>query len=281
MLLVAPPFSTGRLMLRLSPNRTGRAALDIYRPLASKGAAVKRAVALWSCAAAGRRGLDDPIVDALATRLAVPFDGACAMASSTAGRRIVGLGRAGQLVAVAKIGRADDTRLRSEAAMLARVQELVAPRVPRLLLATTVERSFVCVTEWVGGGPCVDSDQALRIAVSLGRAGWTHGDLAPWNIVGDSATVLDWESAEPVLVPMWDLAHYVIQSETLLGAGDATRVLTLLCGRSGLGSRYLTALGLDPEARRAHLIRYLGDTEDRGPDPRHRRMRSRLAAGLR
>jgi hypothetical protein len=244
---------TGRLRLRLSAGRNGRAALGIYRPLTRRGRLLRAALSAASVLPAGRAAAD-PLVARLADLLQVRIDGACVMASSMSGRSIVGLAHDGRLLAVAKVGRPEDTAVRHEAEVLARLQSRPGLRVPRLIAAGSVDGLLVCVTEPVAGRAQADRAGALQVALALAGAGWTHGDLAPWNLVGQPATLLDWEIARPELLPLSDLAHYVIRCEAQLGRRSAGAVVRQLCGPGSLGASYLAELGL-PLARAPELVR--------------------------
>jgi hypothetical protein len=259
-LLVSPPVPTGRLRLALSPNADGRAALAIYRPLTAAGRMLRCAVRLGS-ALPGLPRCTEPIVDVLVGLPGVPTDGACVMDSSRPGRRIVGLAAGGRLAAVAKVGRADDRALRQEATALTVQAAAGGLRVPPVLLAADVNGWYVCATVAVAGRPRADPGVALDLALHLARSQWTHGDLTPWNMVGDPPTLIDWELARPGLTPLYDLAHFLVQSAALLGRGSARSVVHRLCGAGDLGAPYLTELGLDPAQAPRHLLTYLDQAE--------------------
>jgi hypothetical protein len=86
-----------------------------------------------------------------------------------------------------------------------------------------------------------------------------HNDLGSWNIAADGTefTVLDWESARPVGLPLWDLVYFLTDALTALdGPAPSTlkvdRMLRLLGGRSPESptlfahvSRTAQALGLE------------------------------------
>lgn len=50
-----------------------------------------------------------------------------------------------------------------------------------------------------------------------------HGDLGLWNIVGDATrfTVIDWESAQPAGLPLWDVAYFLTDALGFLAAPGA------------------------------------------------------------
>ncbi|MEN3357485.1 MAG: hypothetical protein V7637_1467 [Mycobacteriales bacterium] len=249
---------TGRLRLRVSRGRSGRAALAIYRPLTARGRLVRLAASMAAALPVSPEPAD-PLIDQLAGLLGMTIDGACGMASSTAGRQILGLAREGRLVAVAKVGERADQGLRREARVLQQLHSIRDIRLPRLILTTDLDDLLVCVTEPLSGRSSRDPAAGLRAAVALGRAGWTHGDLTPWNLLREPVTVLDWETARHCLLPMYDLSHYVLQEEAHLGRGDPGTVLWRLCGPGGLGARYLAALGLPLSRAPALLRRYLDE----------------------
>ena len=72
---------------------------------------------------------------------------------------------------------------------------------------------------------------------------WTHGDFAPWNLcrVAEGLVALDWEKCSPDGLPLYDVLHYHLIQDFLLG-------------KRRLGSRgyrkaarlYLEALGINP-----------------------------------
>lgn len=241
--LRAVSLPTGRLRLRISTSRDGRRALAIYRPLTARGRLLRLAVAA-ATALPARRAPADPLVGWLADVLHLRVDGACVMASSVSGRYIVGLARDGRLVAVAKVGRHDDDPVRHEGEVLAALRSRPELPAPRLIVAGPVDGRQVCVTEPVASPARGDRTAAVAAALALARAGWTHGDLTPWNLVGRPATLLDWEVARPELVPLFDLAHYVVRREAQLGRGRAAAVVRQLCAPGSPGASYLAALGL-------------------------------------
>jgi hypothetical protein len=278
--LVSPPFPTGRLQLALSPNADGRAALSIYRPLATRGRALRRAVRLASVLP-GLPRLPDRIVDVLIGLIGVPAGGACVMASSVRGRSIIGLAAARRLAVVAKVGPADDVALRREAVTLTQQAAAGGLRVPPVLFAADVDGRYVCATVAVAGQPRAEPAVALDLALDLARREWTHGDLAPWNLVGDPPTLLDWESARPGLTPLFDLAHFLAQSAALLGRGTARSVVHRLCEPGGIGAAYLAELGLSPATAPDHLRGYLDQVEQTQTGPAQVRLRQEIREVLR
>ena len=241
-----------RRWLQVSHGRGGQAALAIYRPLTCRGWLLRTAASVTATLPV-RPALTESLIGRLAELLELRVDGAAVMASSTPGRRIVGLASGRRLVAVAKVGLPDDWALRHEAHVLVSPPSLPALQVPRLISAGPLDDAFVCVTEAVHGRGGGDRVTAWRAAVALARAGWTHGDLTPWNLIRTPATLLDWEFARAEFVPLFDLAHYVIRREAYLGGASAPAVVRQLCGAGGAGARYLAELGL-PLRRAPSLV---------------------------
>jgi len=227
--LLYPPFvPTGRLRLRISHGSGGRAALRIYRPLTPRGRLLHAAAAA-ATALPPLPAVADPLLERLARLLGRELDGACVMASAVPGRRIVGVTSLGWLIAVAKVGCDGDEGLRHEVDVLRRLPPVPGVSTPRLLFSFEHDGRLVSVTEPLAGHRAGDPDAALAAALALARAGWTHGDLTPWNLSTHPLALLDWEAAWPGLVPFADLAHYVIHHEAHLGRGDPAAVLRRLC----------------------------------------------------
>jgi hypothetical protein len=98
-----------------------------------------------------------------------------------------------------------------------------------------------------------------------GRAGFAHGDFAPWNLLrtDDGWVVVDWEAAWDGAPPFFDLFHYVVQAHWLLRRPHAGELLEGVGGKGPLGrtiSAYAAGAGLDPADARAELERYLHAT---------------------
>jgi hypothetical protein len=213
------PVKPRRLDVRFAG--TDVSALDIYRPIRP----LPRFVNLVARAAVRRRltphvAVPDRAIDSVVAglrRAGERVTGVAAMASSRPGRWVVGLAVDGRLRYVAKVGPADDPGLAAEAANLSRLESapIEGLAVPRLHESSRGHERTVlimhAVTELV---PITDVDDAITVANRLAEAGWTHGDLAPWNLMRDaegSVHLLDWESAEPTLRPLADILHFLLR----------------------------------------------------------------------
>jgi hypothetical protein len=87
-------------------------------------------------------------------------------------------------------------------------------------LAATVSRALQCAR--------------LRLGSARMRCGFAHGDFTPWNLracgsEGQSLFAFDWEAARPGVLCGWDLFHFQVQCEGLLGKRmlDSTKLNTL------------------------------------------------------
>jgi hypothetical protein len=85
-------------------------------------------------------------------------------------------------------------------------------------------------------------------ARSLGSTAVVHGDLAPWNLLrtSDGIALVDWESSNFDLDPLFDLTHFVVSTGALLGTRSPSDAVAELTHRGLRGWRYLEALDVDP-----------------------------------
>jgi len=279
MKLVHPLVPAGRLEIRRSPNRGGRTALSAYRPMRLRG----RVLSLASRVSVPRVSLVDATQEELLLiRAAVPSDadGFCLMRSSAPDRWIVAVSRADALSEVVKVGSPTDRGLVIEAAMLRDLGHPSGFDVPQLVSQSVAHGRSVVSTRAVVGAPRRELHVATRVAVGLANLGLTHGDFAPWNLLGQAPTLIDWESAEWTLRPMYDLCHFVVQSEALLGRGRVTPVLKALTSRGSAGALYLVQLGRPLEEAVDHLVAYLDEADRRGTFMKSADLRSRLRTAL-
>jgi hypothetical protein len=206
-------------------------------------------------------------VHELCRQTALTPHGMLAMRSSTPGRWIVGLDVDGELAAVAKIGPKSDDRLRKEAEILCALapeRELLG--IPEVLWSGESEDNFIVVS-----GALVTRKQVRAsitdisaFCTALVRGGperrpLTHGDLAPWNAYrcGGRLQVFDWEYAVWERLPLYDLAHYVIQSGALLRRHTPIEVVALLTARHSPGWQHLEACEVHPQSASELLVQYL------------------------
>jgi hypothetical protein len=261
--LLRPIAVPRRLELRRSPSRDGLAAMGIYRPMRWRS---RLAVPLWRF---GRPESLEAVVrgeERAAILSAIPDDaaGLCLARSSTPDRWIIGVARNGRLDEVVKVGRATDHGLHNELAVYASHQIPIGGHMPTLLRTGSRAGYQWMGTKAVEGPPCLSTEVALRMAVTLARAEVTHGDFAPWNLLGPSPLLIDWEWSANRLRPMHDLAHFVVQSWALLGRPRGRSVLTELVGQGGIGVRYLSALGLAPGSARMLVLDYISRADESG-----------------
>jgi hypothetical protein len=254
---------------RVELRRTGRArpALAVYQPQSLRARLGATASYRWVTLPGRRVAAPLPRLDELWRLLGLHPDGVASMRSSTPGRLVLGTSRGRRMEVVVKIGGAADAGLRNEAEMLSADFRTDLP-ISRPILVWSGEwcGRFVLATRAVdraaAGG--WTPDEVVPLAEALAEAGpegraVTHGDLTPWNLVRSTSgpVLLDWESARWVDEPLHDLAHFVVQGGALLGRYSPERAVALLCDARSPGTRLLEVRGLDADAARPLLGRYL------------------------
>ena len=232
------PVKPRRLDVRFSG--TDVCALDVYRPIRLLPRLVnvvgRMAVRLRLTP---RVSVPDAAIDGLVAELRQTGErvtGVAAMASSGPGRWVVGVAIDGRFRYVAKVGPPDDIGLATEARNLRRLEStpIEGLGVPRLHESQLRHNRTVIITRAVTElDPVTNVDDAIAVATQLAEAGWTHGDLAPWNLMRDAngaVHLLDWESAEPRLRPLADILHFLLRlgatthpHESLSALADLTR----------------------------------------------------------
>ena len=82
-----------------------------------------------------------------------------------------------------------------------------------------------------------------------------HGDFSPWNIkcTGFGIRVFDWEDARKNGIPLWDLCHFYLIQEFLLGASDSIVQLN----NSKLVGEYLSQIGIDVSSKKPLMLTFL------------------------
>lgn len=258
------PLTPPRLALRSIGDADP--ALAVYQPQSSpaRAAALVRRV--------GRipgHPVPEPLahLDQLWRLIGIDPTGVVAMQSSTPGRHVLALCSHGRMELVVKIGVHDDRALRNEAAMLtASLHPALPVDRPELLWAGPWREHFVLVTR--AAQRCSAEpwtlDEVAPLTQALGKAGadgaaLTHGDLTPWNLVrtADGPVLLDWESARWADEPLYDLAHFVVQTGALLNRYSSKRAVALLCDEGSPGWQLLGARGRDGAKARSLLAEYL------------------------
>jgi hypothetical protein len=232
----------------------GRAALAANRMLARRGA-IAPVVA----------PIDD--LDDLCRTIGIEPDAIGTARSRVEGRRMLSVVADGRLALVVKVGPADDHGLQREARMLERLAAAERPlAVPRLRWSGTWRDRFVVATDAVpnrGAPRRADTEAILDLCVAMACGGpWgpsvVHGDLAPWNLLTtDTGLVLvDWENAALELRPLHDLTHFLVVEAGARRRATAAAVVARLVGPGGVGRRYLTRIGLDPNLASTYARTY-------------------------
>lgn len=199
----------------------------------------------------------DEVLDLVPAPRGTRWDSCVTMASSRPGRRVLGLLRSGELVAVVKCTPLPgDTGLRREADLLTDLYHPYLPfGVPRLLDARELPGGGLAVV--LSPVPGTARDQRPDVTVALGIAQYlgrrpegplVHGDLSPWNVrvVDARPWVLDWEDARFQAPAMEDLCQYVLQHSRHVARIPASRAVELLVARGRPGPRYLQWTARDP-----------------------------------
>ena len=94
--------------------------------------------------------------------------------------------------------------------------------------------------------------------------GFRHGDFTPWNILFtcDKLFVVDWEYAQQLSLPGWDLFHFIIQTAVLVrgrSAGQIYENFTQQGQNHEYVHAYLQELGISPDLAGPLLSLYLVD----------------------
>lgn len=252
------------------------AALDVYRPIRLVArAADSIGRTLTTMGLTPRTASPDPAVDALVSDLREdgwPVTGVSAMASSGPNRWIVGLADRGRLTHVLKVGPRNDECLQREAASLRSIQD--EAQFDRIYVPTTTpvsinNRTVVALSAVRGElSPVTQPGEAITAATELAEGGWTHGDLAPWNLFLDDdgrLILLDWESAKPTLRPLWDIVHYLSRLGATTHPAEARAAFADLISAGPASKRLLTVSGVGHSRPDIldHVDAYLSSSEVR------------------
>jgi hypothetical protein len=277
------PLAPRRLDLRA----TGPGpALDIYRAHRPVARLVTRAnpVLLRARLTGPADRPAVPGLDELLAGCARPVEQLVAFRSSAAGRWIVGAADRQRLHTIVKAGPASEALAR-EVRALDRLRSTDRILVPDLRGEVRVDGwHAAAIGALPGSGPAaLQQVTAVATAFVRGDLGTpvVHGDLAPWNLAvhGRRLSVWDWESAELDEVrPLFDLAHYLIRSGTLLRRPRPTTVAAWLTRPGGPGEQHLAALGLTLDVAPTLVRRYLASTVP--AEPREAVFRNAVRAAL-
>jgi hypothetical protein len=112
-----------------------------------------------------------------------------------------------------------------------------------------------------------------------GIRGFTHGDLAPWNLLrtNDGIVLVDWESATTNGTAFHDVCHWIAQTHSLLGRPSLHEVVDgVELGRGWIGEAiraYAATSGCSPDDAAGALRSYLRERAAR-PWPSNARDRN-------
>lgn len=284
-----------------SPRATAAAGLRIHRPLTHRSA-----IGWWIARAFASMGgfrllPGHPAPEAIGTIWEVaPPDSAFAVA--TGGRpgraTILVLDRDGRALALAKT--ATDDEGRATLAREASVGSMLAAALPRPLSSPRLlaqGRDFLLFEFVIPSPRRAAWEMSDDVALAVGRfyragrrpgldAGFTHGDLVPWNVLEtiNGWSIAGWAEARPDGPPFYDVLHYLIESHVVLGRPTYDDLLDGLHGRGRVGrmiAAYAEGAGLEAGDVLRHLPAYLNSSERKLPPGPDRVRGEVVRAGLR
>lgn len=266
-----PSRGRTRWWLPRGPRRTALRGIAIYHPVTRIGRAGWELARLLARGGGFRlllRGEAPP--QEVRARLAdylPPRTTYAAMRANHRGRYIALLvDENGKAMRIAKVATTaeGEVALRREARAIEAYGRLLDPpvRAPRVLLQGGSVLLLEAARFRPRGCPWRLPTEVARALGVLERAGISHGDAAPWNLLAatDGFVLLDWEEAGPRPTEGWDLLHWLVQAHALLGRPRLEEILAALEGRGPLGPAvrsFLEAAGLDASRLRASVARYL------------------------
>jgi hypothetical protein len=212
---------------------------------------------------AGHRATLPPAIANVLASLDLSADEACLVFRShdPSERVVIGLGQEGVLEWVIKSEKRESRSLRNEATMLNRLGSQAPGLAPTLARSELIGDRMALIQHAIprDNAKRFGLSEIVKICIELAELNVTHGDLAEWNLVRSPTRVVlcDWESGSEQCIPFHDLAHFVVQSGSLLGRWSSRRALHLLCGPESPGTQYATQLGLAPTEQRLAVIQYL------------------------
>lgn len=249
-----PPGRT-RWWIPRGPRNVVGAALRIHQPMTPRGRfgwETSRLVGRLGCFASIPRGAAPPRAARELLSPFLPSGSTFALGRANHHGRFVGLviGRDGVSIALAKIATDDRGRaaLAAEAENLSALGALLPTplRAPNVLDSTEsvlLLEPISWIPRWRSWELPEDVAHALGEFYRTGapedhRAGLSHGDFAPWNLLytEDGWVLVDWESSSPFGPAFFDPFHYLVQSHTLLGRPTGDELLRALSGGGKFGA---------------------------------------------
>ena len=208
----------------------------------------------------------------------------------TDGRRTIAFTEHGRVTVVVKVGKPGDVGRTGEIEFLQRLQgQLSGVLVPTIRWTGNWGDCPVLAMNAVTSGRSardVGLEDALEVSLVLARGANTvgpvvHGDLAPWNLIDTprGIALVDWETSRQELDPLFDLAHFVVSSGSLLRRYGPSTAVKLLTEPGSAGWRYLTALDMNPDEA-PELVRSYLRRSGRSPLRAGRRYREAMVREL-
>jgi Phosphotransferase enzyme family len=289
-----PTASSPRWLLPRGPRRAARAALGVYQPIAARariGWEVARLLASTGLMQLlpGGGAPSEEVRAALAPH--VPRRSTYSVLRANHPGRYVALivGASGRPHGLAKVATDESAgvALEAEAENIERLGALLESpiRAPRIL-ARSPDVLLLEPVRWVPRArPWM---LPAEVAEGLGRAftrspdgsargGMTHGDCAPWNLLRerDGWVFVDWEEARSDGPPLFDVAHWLVQSHILVGKPSAAQILDPLSVPwiGGAIDAWSAGAGQVVDSWRPHLVEYMRTSLERfdRSDPAHAR----------
>jgi thymidylate kinase len=283
--LAVPPAHDPRWLLPRGSRSVARGGLDVYQPVTVKariGWELARTLSAVGIFRLLPRGAAPPQAVTQLVDAHVPVGGSFAVARANhAGRFVVLIVAAdGAPVAVAKVATDQEGRdaLAREASNLEELGALLpaplsAPRILGRADGALVMEAVHWQPRWRSWRMPEDVAFALGAFFRAGsaalangtRAGPSHGDVAPWNLLktSDGWVLVDWEDARAARAPFYDLMHYLAQSRTLLGRPSTRELVEGVAGTKGwIGAAvvaYARGAQLSVDDAWPNLLAYLND----------------------
>jgi len=244
--LVLPSSRTTRWWLPRGPRRVARSALSVYQPVTLKGRlgweAARLAAAFGGFRFTPRVDKPPSEVHELVTPI-LPLRSTYAVMRSRHVGRFVALLISSEGYPSLVVKLATDKEGTDALAREARALRTAAPALPNGVHAPRLvdARPGILLFEAVQWRPRARPWRLPgEVSAALGflwRAGFVHGDCAPWNLLrsDDGWVLCDWEATRKKSLPFEDVFHYLVQSCALLGWPSRQALFRGLRGRGWIG----------------------------------------------